>query len=167
MKLDIIYSSPLMRAYKTALAVNKYPQVPVIKDERLIEKYIGELEGKPFSYMTPEEEYCWRHMPHLFIPRGGESQQEVGARAYAALLDLVEKNRGKVIVLAAHGGFFRSLLCILRKIPWERMIEVPEPNNTCVNLVHFYDDGSWEIIYENDTSHLPAAAAAVPVSNWK
>ena len=45
MELDVIYTSPLQRAYKTALAMGYYSKVPVVKDQRLIEKYIGELEG--------------------------------------------------------------------------------------------------------------------------
>ena len=166
MELDVIYTSPLQRAYKTALAINQYPQVEVVKDECFIEKFIGELEGKPLTGLSVEEQEVRRLQPHLFCPKGGETPIAAGERGFAALLDLVEKNRGKSIAIAAHGGLLQGMFCLLKKLPWERMLEVKDLDNTCVNLVQFYDDGTWEIVYENDTSNLPADAAAVSMFPW-
>ena len=165
-KLDAIYSSPLIRAYKTALAANKYPQAPIIQDERLIEINFGEIDGKPFSSMTEEQKYHWNKQPHLVTIKGGETVMEAGERFFGALMDIVKQNPDKTIAIAAHGGVYRSLFCMLRKLPWDKIIEVNYVDNTGVNLVHFHNDGSWEIVYENDTSHLPAKAAAVPISAW-
>ena len=165
-ELDVIYSSPLQRAYKTALAINKYPQVEVIKEQRFIEKFIGELEGKPLTGLDPEMQERRRQAPHLFCPKGGETPIAAGERGFAALLDVVAQNPGKSIAIAAHGGLLQAMFCLLRKLPWERMLEVKDLDNTCVNLIHFHEDGTWEIIYENDTSHLPADAAAVSMFPW-
>lgn len=164
--LDVIYSSPLQRAYKTALAINQYPQVEVIKEQRFIEKFIGELEGKPLTGLDPALQERRRQAPHLFCPKGGETPIAAGERGFAALLDVVAQNPGKSIAIAAHGGLLQAMFCLLRKLPWERMLEVKDLDNTCVNLIHFHEDGTWEIIYENDTSHLPAEAAAVSMFPW-
>ena len=166
-KLDVIYSSPLQRAYKTALAINQYPQVEVIKEDRFIEKYIGELEGKPLADLDPEMQESRRQAPHLFCPKGAETSVSAGERGFAMLMDVVAQNPGKTVAIASHGGLLQGVFCLLRKLPWERMAEVKDLDNTCVNLVHFYEDGSWEIIYENDTSHLPAEAAAVSMFPWE
>lgn len=165
--LDIIYSSPLQRAYKTALAINQYPQVEVVKDERFIEKFIGELEGKPLTGLSAEEQEVRRLQPHLFCPKGGETPIAAGERGFAALLDVVAQNPGKTVVVSAHGGLLQAMFCLLKKLPWERMVEVKNLDNTCVNLLHFHGNGTWEFIYENDTSHLPADAAAVSMFPWE
>ena len=164
--LDIIYSSPLKRAYKTALAINKYPQVEVVKEQRFIEKFIGELEGKPLTGLAPELQQQRRLAPHLFCPKCGETPIAAGERGFKALMDIVAQNPGKSIAISAHGGIYQAMFCLLKKLPWERMVEVKDLDNTCVNLLHFYEDGSWEIVYENDTSHLPADAAAVSMFPW-
>ena len=166
-QLDIIYSSPLRRAYKTALAINKYPGVEVVKEDRLIEKFLGELEGKPLTGITPEEQEIRRRAPQLFLPKGGESPIAAGERGFQALLDIVAQNPGKSIAVAGHGGLFQAMFCLLKKLPWERMAEIKNLDNTCVNLLHFHEDGTWEFIYENDTSHLPAEAAAVSMFPWE
>ena len=165
--LDIIYSSPLKRAYKTALAINKYPQTEVVKDERFIEKFIGDLEGKPLADLDPGEQEIRRLTPHLFCPKGGETPIAAGERGFQALLDIVAQNPGKSIAVAGHGGLFQAMFCLLKKLPWERMAEIKNLDNTCVNLLHFHEDGTWEFIYENDTSHLPAEAAAVSMFPWE
>lgn len=167
MKFDAVYSSPLTRAYKTALAANKYPKAPLYTDDRLKEINLGEVDDKPFGAMTELQKYQWNNQPHLFVPAGGESVMEAGERFFGALMDIVKANPNKTIAVAAHGGVYRSLFCMLRKLPWERIIEVDYVDNTGVNLVEFYEDGTWKIVFENDTSHLPADAAPVPVSTWK
>jgi len=166
-KLDVIYSSPLLRAYKTALAINKYPQTEVVKDDRFIEKHIGALEGKPLTGLDPQAQEQRRLAPQLFLPKGGESPIAAGERGFQALLDIVAQNPGKNIAVTGHGGLFQAMFCLLKKLPWERMVEIKNLDNTCVNLIYFYDDGSWEIVYENDTSHLPAEAAAVSMFPWE
>lgn len=165
--LDAFYSSPLTRAYKTALAANKYPHAPLFTDDRLMEMHMGHVDNKPFSTLTDLEKYQWNHQPHLFIPLGGESVSDAGERFYGALLDIISKHKDQTIAVAAHGGVYRSLFCMLRKLPWERIKEVDFMDNTGVSLITVGDDGVWEIVYENDTSHLPADAAPIPVSSWK
>ncbi len=48
--IDMIFCSPLKRTKKTAEIINEDKKVPVIYEERLLERYYGELEG-----MNPEE----------------------------------------------------------------------------------------------------------------
>ena len=45
-KLDAIYSSPLIRAYRTAEAINKYHGLPIHKDNGQLEIDVGEMENK-------------------------------------------------------------------------------------------------------------------------
>lgn len=43
---DVIYSSPLKRAYETACIIRGDRDIPIIKDDRLREINFGENEGK-------------------------------------------------------------------------------------------------------------------------
>lgn len=54
-KLDYIFTSPLLRAVQTANLVNKHHKVKVIKDERLTDIDQGWFTGKYFDSLTEEE----------------------------------------------------------------------------------------------------------------
>lgn len=45
-KIDIIYSSPLIRARLTADIINKFHDVEVIEDDRLLEQNAGDATGR-------------------------------------------------------------------------------------------------------------------------
>ena len=45
--LDIIYSSPLKRAYETAEIARGDRDIPLLTDNRLAEEYYGQFEGCP------------------------------------------------------------------------------------------------------------------------
>lgn len=53
--IDVIFASPLMRTMQTANIINKYHNVKVVKDERLIEIHQGIFTGKKWSSLTKEE----------------------------------------------------------------------------------------------------------------
>lgn len=54
-KVDVIFSSPLMRTMQTANIMNKKLKVKIIKDERLIEINQGIFTGRKKSSLTEEE----------------------------------------------------------------------------------------------------------------
>ena len=54
-KFDVIFSSPLMRTMQTANIMNKYHNVRIIKDARLIEVNQGIFTGRKKSSLTEEE----------------------------------------------------------------------------------------------------------------
>lgn len=52
--IDICYSSPLFRTYQTAFFI-VWDRCEIIRDYRLIERSLGELEGKPRWEYSMEE----------------------------------------------------------------------------------------------------------------
>lgn len=48
-KIDVLYSSPLKRAFTTAQAVNRYHDLPILQDNDLMELNGGEWEGVPWQ----------------------------------------------------------------------------------------------------------------------
>ncbi len=101
--LDLIISSPLQRAIDTAKAVNKYHNVPIQIDNRVIEEYYGKMEGKPRRgepYLSQRPKIATRYP-------GGESYFDVAYRIYDLLNELKATKRDLDILIVAHGGISR------------------------------------------------------------
>ncbi len=165
-KLDRVYSSHLMRAYKTAEAINRYSGCEIIVDDSFIEINLGVLDGKPVKDMTEEQTRLWNNEPHNFKIERGESMAEVSARVWKGLKAVVRDNPNSTIAIASHGCAVRTLIRQLKGLPEEDIINVGWCDNTGVNKVIFYDDGSHELVIENDSSHLSEEAKAEPIANW-
>ena len=154
--VDAIYSSPLIRAYKTAQAVNKYHGLEITKDDRLKEIYGGKAEGKTHaevSRLFPKEDLCWKEDFANYRAPEGESFREVYERAVEALNEIVAENDGKVVVMALHGGTIRCLTAYLYGLPADRMAEVGWHDNTGVSLYEI-DGKEVGVVYFNDVSHI-------------
>ena len=164
--LDKIYTSPLIRAKKTADSINLLGNAEIIIDERLIEISLGVLDGKPVDDMSAIQRDNWNNAPHLFYVEGGETMADVSLRAESAIKDIVENNEGKKIAICSHGCFIRNLMRILLKYTPDEIKNVPWCDNTGVNKITFKSIDDYTIDFINDTTHLSPEAAATPVSSW-
>ena len=158
-QIDRVFSSPLKRAYKTAVAAVRGRGIPVEAVDALIEVDGGIFENMPFETMFseyPEETRAWNSALHLFAPKGGEPASAAYERSYRALLSLVQDpaNDGKTLLVSSHGFFIKSFLCRLMFDNIEKMNDVPWPTNTAVALI-LYEDGKFSLEYVNDDSHVP------------
>ncbi len=166
-KLDAIYSSPLKRAKATAEAINKYHNLEIVTEEKLIEINGGEIEGicwVDFPKTRPVLEYNWNMEPHKFHPKDGESMQSVYKRSWEAVQKIIGENKGKTVAIASHGCTIRNILCHAEGKPIEKLNTVDWADNTGVFLLRFFDDKSLpEIKLFNDISHL--TEDCLPVQN--
>lgn len=156
--LDKVYTSPLIRAKKTAEAINRYPGAPLVVEPGIIEIDGGEIEGiswVDFPKTKPVLEYNWSVEPHKFAPRGGESMQALYNRVSNVLQHLVSENKGKTIALATHGCVIRNMMCYASGLPIERLKEVKWADNTGVFLLRYEGEALPKIELFNDFSHLP------------
>ena len=158
-KLDKIYSSPLIRAYKTALAVKGDKDLEVIKHDGLIEINGGFIEGK--SIKESFEKYPnladdWVNSPQDFHPEGGEHMRNAYERIYNTILELANENRGKTIACASHGGVTRCLICNLLYGDINRLKDTPWAANTAIALISIDDNNNIKLEFYNDTGHLPS-----------
>ncbi len=158
-KLDKIYSSPLIRAYKTALAIkgNRDIEIEIYKDLSEIDG--GIIEGKPFAdtfEKDPVLKEIWLNHPEDFAPEGGEPMRVSYQRITNAFWDIVNQNKGKAVALATHGGIIRCLLCKLIYDDISKLITVPLFDNTAVGYIEIDDSNKIELKFTNDYSHLPS-----------
>ena len=158
-KLDKIYSSPLIRAYKTALAVKGDKEIDVIKHDGLIEINGGIIEGKPTKESFnnhPDLADAWVNSPQDFYPQDGEHMRDAYNRIYKTILELVNENRDKTIACASHGGVTRCLICNLIYGDINQLKDTPWADNTAVALISVDDDNNMKLEFYNDTTHLPS-----------
>ena len=156
-KLDVVYSSPLKRAFLTAEAVIEHKSLAITIDERLSEIDGGDMEGKPWSNLDvlfPNEYYFWKNDFSKFYPTNGESVSDVYNRISEAFDEIVDLNRGKAIGIFSHGCAIRILMCYIKGIPLERIEEVLWSDNTAITCVEVNEAGEKTIVYENDYVHI-------------
>jgi broad specificity phosphatase PhoE len=126
-----IVSSPFRRALRTARLMAEELGFPgVIETERdLRERDIGELAGKPYSWMRehhayrPDRFWEWR-------PAGGESLVDVQRRAAPVLERLLSEAPGGDVLVVSHGGVMLAL-CAHVEGGWNR----PHVARNCEVLV--------------------------------
>jgi probable phosphoglycerate mutase len=106
-EISAVYASDLQRASETAKAIARRHGLEVHLDERLREIDQGEWTG-----LTPDE-ICERWpdlwgMARHYTPRpGGETPEQVRARALSALKDIARENPDVGVVVCSHGGTIR------------------------------------------------------------
>ena len=109
-KFDKVFSSPLKRAKETAEIISNQQ---VIVDDRLIERYNGELEGK---LKTEIEVY-----PDFNDPNdtrfGIESLDSFKTRINNFLDEIVKKYKGQNVLVATHAGVCLYVRCYFEGEP--------------------------------------------------
>lgn len=111
--IEIIFSSPLRRAFHTAEIAAAVFGVPVAVENDLRECFYGEAEGRLIADLqreVPQIVNNWNR-PQFWDLRfeGGESKGEALQRVLAVLERLAKEN-ADVIGIAIHGGTMASLL---------------------------------------------------------
>lgn len=166
--IEAIYSSPLKRTLSTAAAVNKYHNLPIQKDEGLIEINGGVWEGKPWADLPklyPVEYGLWKNRMEDFYIEDGEKMTEVFDRMKSAMDRIAAENEGKTIAVVSHGCALRNLLCYAMGKPISALKDVGWSDNTAVSLVE-YESGVPKIIFKNNNEHLPDELSTLSRSRW-
>lgn len=157
--IDRVYSSPLIRARKTALAAVEGKDKTLIVDERFIELDLGELEGMAIDDIINEYPWfsdAWDIHPESFSTERGEAMQELYDRMWDGIQAVASdpENDGKTILVASHGAAIRNLICRVMFGDIKKLSYTPWSVNTAVSLLTF-DENGVTLRYANDASHLP------------
>lgn len=156
--IDMVFSSPLLRAKRTAQAVADAVGLDLNIDAGLTEIHGGDIEGMFYADIYkkfPEIEYVWTYTPQNFAPPNGEPMRVSYERITNTVFNLAKENTGKTIVIASHGAVTRCLLCKLIYNDIERLNDVVWCDNTAVTKIVFDQNMNHRIEYINDTTHLP------------
>ena len=136
-RVDIIFSSPLMRTMQTANIMNKKLKVKIIKDERLIEINQGIFTGRKKNSLTEEEKIIKKERSSK---HGIESYQSVYNRI-KDFLEHLKTFKFKSILIVTHNVG----ASILEKILNNNEIDF----NNSQNFHSFYNAEIKEFEYKN------------------
>ena len=168
-KLDAVYSSPLLRARRTADAVNFYHGLPVRIEQDLREIDAGVWEGEKWSEFPvkyPEDTLNWNLYPWRFAPQGGEPMQQVYDRVWQVMQRIVCENPHSDIAVISHGCAIRNIMCHAYGYEIEQLGEIDWYEQTSVTTLEFDEQGQPVIVDENDTSHLNEQLLSASVRDW-
>lgn len=128
LKFDVVYSSPLQRAYKTAqiicgtLNLNK-----PIKLDDLIEREFGEMAGVHRSQI----EKLWgsdllktETINYVLSPKGGETFPQLIERAKKILNFIKEEHQDGTILLVTHGDFGKMIYAAYYQLDWAEILKM-------------------------------------------
>jgi probable phosphoglycerate mutase len=156
--LTAIYCSPLARARETAHLIKAYhPSIPLYEEEGLVEMNLGEfegIEGPRWAEKYADFREAWRDNPASVTMPGGESLQEVQARAMAALERISKAHPPDcTLLVCSHNFVILTILCHALEIPLDRFRELRQ-GTAAMNVLYLHGRRlRAEVI--NDRSHLP------------
>lgn len=124
--LAAIFSSPLQRTVQTAAPTARTHGVPVTALPGFAELSLGALEGRFRDERDPEAQALWRQRkadPARFRPPGGETFDELAARALAALERVLDGVPAGAALIVGHRETNRALLQGLLGWSTERVLQ--------------------------------------------
>ena len=159
LQFDVLYTSDLQRAAKTAGAIEELFNTKAIVNASLRERHLGVLQGLRTDEAPQREPELWKsHISrdvHQDL-RGGESIAKFAQRIQAALEAIRQEHIGKTILLVSHGGALDMMYRLASNQPLEAEKAVSVPNASLNWISH--DGNAWTVERWADTTHLESLA---------
>ena len=153
-RLDAIYCSDLQRAQRTAQIAASAHGLEVVPCAELRELHFGEFEGAIFEHIgevNPAVAQAWLERSLTLAMPGGESLPQF-ARRVAAFAARLNNHDDQTVLIVAHSGSLRALLCHLMGMGLEQWWQLRiEPAS--VTVVETYPQGAM-LRLVNDVCHL-------------
>ena len=159
LQFDVLYTSDLQRAAKTANAIETLFNTKAIVDRDLRERHLGVLQGVSTAEAPQFDAELWKSHLRRDINeelRGGESIAKFAQRIHQALEKIRQQHLGKTVLLVSHGGALDMMYRLASKqaLDAEKAVSVP---NASLNWIS-HDGQSWRVDRWADTSHLDGLA---------
>lgn len=141
--ISAIYSSDLKRAVKGARVIGDRLGFKPVTVSAFRELSMGRWEGltrEEASRCFPDEaEFRFRDIVHYRV-KGGENLYDLKERVVPALEEILARHKGEGIVLVAHGGVNRVILCNAMGLSLENFYKI-EQDYGCLNIIDYLEDG--------------------------
>lgn len=152
-KIDLIYSSPLKRAYETATLIRGNRNIEILTDDRIKEISFGHFEGENFSELIKDENLTFKYFfkkPELYVASDdAETFEHLIERAGDFMKDKIEPLEDKCerVMIVAHGAINKAIMSYIKKHPtgefWSGGLQT-----NCNIIVVDYNDGKYNVINE-------------------
>ncbi len=144
-EFDVIYSSPLMRAFETANLIRGHRNIQIIRDDRLKELCFGDYEGGIVPELMANEadpfHYFFSAPEKYRAPKGGESLEALCARTAAFMKETFEAHEKeyKRVMIVAHAACNASIRCHVRGWGLDHFWDGKFQKNCCVSRIELTD----------------------------
>lgn len=154
--LQMIFASPLRRAYQTAQILARRIGCPIRTDPRLMEIHAGIFQDRSrreLAEQFPDEFARWTSGDPDFAIPGGESLRQLAQRGVAAFRDIIHSGYERVAVVS-HGRLLAVTLKAL--LGAENDGQVPSAlQNASITVVEADPQtGAIRLLSADDVSHL-------------
>jgi probable phosphoglycerate mutase len=150
-----LYASPLSRCLTTAEAIGRPFGLTPAPLPGLMDIDYGDWQGltpDEVGRKWPEALDTWYRAPDWAAIPGGESLQDVLARAVMALRDVIGRHPGETVVLVAHDSINRVILLHALDLPLSRYRRLDQ-DPCAINEIDF-SAGEFTVRSVNGTWHL-------------
>ncbi len=150
-KIDLIYSSDLLRATKTAHEIaNYHKNTKIIYLKDLREMFLGDLQGKQKLNLKL---YSRQEQLDIFKKAGAETLQEMYNRAKNFLKFVIKNHQKQTVVAVGHNGINKSIIAALTGKKAENIPDIENQKNTAFNIIEIKGNNS-KILKYNCIEHL-------------
>ena len=152
--IDVIYSSPIERALTTANIIKGDKSIEVITDDGLMEMCFGDYEGKITDEVMKENpnwdiSLIMKGNTELTAPNG-ENLAEVRDRVARTMNKIIEANRGKTILIVAHGITLKAIMYYFK----DEEVNSEVMGQATLTKVNVDKNNKFDIEFKNDNSHF-------------
>jgi broad specificity phosphatase PhoE len=126
-----IVSSPLQRCHAFAAALAERHHLPLAQEPRFVEVGFGTWEGRTraeLERLEPGQVARFLADPDLHRPSGAEPLDAFLGRVRSGFAEMVERYAGQSILVVAHAGVIRAVLCHVLQIPPAAMYRIHVAN---------------------------------------
>lgn len=153
--LDLIFTSPLKRAVRTAELVRGKRNIPILAEERIREICFGDYEGlvhqgENCNIPDPAFQNFFEHPESYPTPPNGESLESLMKRTGEFLEELKnrEELKGKNILLSSHGAAVRALLANMERSDVAHFWGGGVHRNCAVSCAELRN-GAYQVLWQN------------------
>lgn len=143
--VEVIFSSPLIRAQKTAEIMKRDRMIEIITDARLREMGFGKGEGTLIKEAAADENnplHNFISAPERYAAKDGEDFSDVIARARSFMKEVLLPAQGKYknVMLTAHGAFIRCFIRCIEERPLSEFWKGVPQRNCAVTIIELKND---------------------------
>lgn len=152
--IDVIYSSPIERAYHTAQILKGDMAVALRCHDGLMEMSFGDYEGHKTDEITKENpEWDIDKIMHGDVEMcapNGETLASVRERVKEAMDNIIAEHQGETLLIVAHGITLKALMYYFK----DEEVNAEVMGQTTLTKVCVDEAGTFEIVFKNDNSHF-------------
>lgn len=155
MGVSAVYSSHLLRAHATALAIGERLGIPPVVTEDVAEYHFGDMSGS--TYAEVRERFGATGNAAERVYPGEEGRDAFFGRVTGAIHKIADEHPGESIAIVSHGGPIALFCQAVLGLPYVR----PMPfsiSNCSLNVIEVWTEDEekrqMKLIRINDTCHM-------------